>query len=139
VLQVSYGDTDPQKAAVVNTLMGVYLENNLLANRVETTAARQFIASQLPKTRSYCGSSRVGSLAVQRGEQSCRPRRRSKSAVAIIGDLQRQLTSAQTGLADAKAVCSAQEQLEEIYSRQELLLPLASLLPCRSYSKKSNR
>jgi len=27
-----------------------------------------------------------------------------------------------------KTVCSAQEPLEEIYSRQELLLPLASLL-----------
>jgi len=38
--------------------MGVYLENNLL-NRVETTAARQFIASQLPKTRNWVGSAQV--------------------------------------------------------------------------------
>jgi len=30
-------------------------------------------------------------------------------------------------------------QWEEIYSRQELLLPLASLLKYRSYSNKSNR
>jgi len=51
MLQVSYG-IQTQKAAVVNTLMGVYLENNLLANRVETGG--QFIASQLPQTELLC-------------------------------------------------------------------------------------
>jgi capsular exopolysaccharide synthesis family protein len=114
VLQVSYKDTDPQKAAaVVNTLMGVYLENNLLANRVETTAAGQFIASQLPKTEATVRQAEMDLRRFKEENKVVALEEEEKSAVAIIGDLQRQLTSAQTGLADAKAQSAAlKNQLE---------------------------
>lgn len=50
ILRLSYKDVDPKKTAVVvNTLMAVYLENNLLANRADAGAAQQFIEQQLPK------------------------------------------------------------------------------------------
>ncbi|HCF26337.1 MAG TPA: lipopolysaccharide biosynthesis protein, partial [Cyanobacteria bacterium UBA11049] len=52
ILQVSYKDTDPkQAAAIVNTLMAAYLENNLLANRAEAVAAREFLQKQLPQAQ----------------------------------------------------------------------------------------
>ncbi len=104
VLQISYKDTDPQKAAaVVNTLMAVYLENNLLANRVETGVARQFIESQLPKAEATVSQVELALRRFKEENKVVALEEEAKSAVAIIGDLQRQFTSAQTGLADALA------------------------------------
>ena len=104
VLQISYKDTDPQKAAaVVNTLMAVYLENNLLANRVETGSARQFIESELPKAEATVSQVELALRRFKEENKVVALEEEAKSAVAIIGDLQRQFTSAQTGLADALA------------------------------------
>lgn len=104
VLQISYKDTDPQKAAaVVNTLMAVYLENNLLENRVETGTARQFIESQLPKAEATVRQVELALRSFKEENKVVALEEEAKSAVAIIGDLQRQFTSAQTGLADALA------------------------------------
>jgi capsular exopolysaccharide synthesis family protein len=103
VLQVSYEDRDPEKAAaVVNTLIAVYLENNLLANRAEAVAAREFIEKQLPTIEA---SVRQSELALRRFKEENKVvslEEEAKSAVAIIEDLQRQSSSTQTQLADAK-------------------------------------
>ncbi|MEC4984727.1 MAG: polysaccharide biosynthesis tyrosine autokinase [Oscillatoria sp. PMC 1068.18] len=51
VLLITYQDEDPEKAElVVNQLMEIYLKNNILVNRTEAAAAREFITEQLPKT-----------------------------------------------------------------------------------------
>jgi succinoglycan biosynthesis transport protein ExoP len=50
VLQISYKDTDPKTAAeVVNTLMQVYLNQNIVFHRMEVTAARKFLEQHLPE------------------------------------------------------------------------------------------
>jgi polysaccharide biosynthesis transport protein len=49
ILRIAYQDSDPELATrVVNTLMQIYLEQHLLDNRADTTAARKFIERQLP-------------------------------------------------------------------------------------------
>lgn len=51
VLLISYKSRDSQEAVkVVNQLMNIYQENNILVNRTEAAAAREFINQQLPKT-----------------------------------------------------------------------------------------
>ncbi|GJD23846.1 Fis family transcriptional regulator [Rivularia sp. IAM M-261] len=56
ILQISYTNTDPAKAAlVVNQIMKSYIENNRLVNRLEALAARNFIAKQLPATQETVG------------------------------------------------------------------------------------
>ncbi|EAW38322.1 GumC family protein [Lyngbya sp. PCC 8106] len=51
VLTISYTSTDPQEAGdIVNTLIEVYIKNNLLVNRAEAVSAREFISEKLPKT-----------------------------------------------------------------------------------------
>ena len=51
ILLISYKSRDPQEAVkVVDQLMKVYQENNILVNRTEAAAAREFINQQLPKT-----------------------------------------------------------------------------------------
>ena len=49
ILQVSYQDPDPKKATqIVNSLVANYLDNNILVNRAEAVAAREFLEKQLP-------------------------------------------------------------------------------------------
>lgn len=51
ILELAYESPDPEEAAtVINELMAVYQKNNILTNRSEATAAREFIEEQLPKT-----------------------------------------------------------------------------------------
>jgi len=51
VLTVSYTSSEPKEAsAVVDQIMEVYIKNNLLVNRAEAAAAREFINQQLPRT-----------------------------------------------------------------------------------------
>ena len=52
ILKVSYRDIEPeQAAAVVNTLMNFYLENNIATNRAEAKSAREFLEQQLPQAQ----------------------------------------------------------------------------------------
>lgn len=108
VLQISYKDGDPEKAAmVVNTLIAVYLENNILANRAEAVAARRFIEKQLPTTEANV---RQAELALRRFKEENKVvalEEEAKSALEVITDLQRQSSSTQTQLADAKAQSTA--------------------------------
>lgn len=50
LFQVTYNNNDPEVAAlVVNKLVEIYIENDTINNRYETSAAREFIVKQLPK------------------------------------------------------------------------------------------
>ncbi|PZD72711.1 Tyrosine-protein kinase etk [Acaryochloris thomasi RCC1774] len=52
VIELAYESEDPEEAAlVINTLMKVYLADNLRINRLEASSARQYIDQELPKTR----------------------------------------------------------------------------------------
>ena len=51
ILLISYKSRNPQEASdIINKLIEVYIERNIFINRSETTAAREFITNQLPKT-----------------------------------------------------------------------------------------
>ena len=51
VIQLSYQSADPQEAAaVVNTLMTLYIENDILTKKAETAVARDLILQQLPES-----------------------------------------------------------------------------------------
>lgn len=103
ILLVTYKDVDSRRAAaVVNTLMATYLENDIVANRAEAVAARDFIKEQLPTTEATV---RQAELALRRFKEENKVvvlDEEAKSAVAIIADLQRQVNLSQTGIADAK-------------------------------------
>lgn len=104
VLQITYRDADPSKAAaVVNTLMAVYLENNLLANRSEAVSAREFVQKQLPKAEASLRQSESELRQFQERNRVVDLTEEKRAAVAILADMQRQAASANAGLADAKA------------------------------------
>jgi capsular exopolysaccharide synthesis family protein len=104
VLEVSYQDTDPQKAAaVVNTVMATYLENNLLSNRTEVVAAREFVQKQLPQAEASLRQAELALRQFKENNKVVALDEEAKSAVGTLADLQKQMTATETGLADAKA------------------------------------
>ncbi|MGM3305424.1 GumC family protein [Anabaena sp. WFMT] len=50
VMELTYQSNNAiEAAAVVNTLMKIYWEDNILTNRTETKSAKEFLSNQLPK------------------------------------------------------------------------------------------
>jgi len=104
VLEVAYRDVNAEKAAnIVNTLMAIYLENNLLDNRSEAVAAREFVQQQLPKAETSLSQSELELRRFKEQSRMVDLAAEAKSAMEIISDLQRQIVTATTSLADAKA------------------------------------
>jgi capsular exopolysaccharide synthesis family protein len=104
ILQVNYKNRNPKKAAnVVNTLMNLYLDNDISTSRAEAESARELMSRQLPKTQ----------LAVNEAEMSLRKFKQQnnvvdlaeegKSAVGIIGNLETTINTTKAQLDEATA------------------------------------
>jgi capsular exopolysaccharide synthesis family protein len=104
VLQVSYKNRDPKKAAnVVNTLMNLYLENDVLTNRSEAETARQFMDEQLPKTQLAVTEAEIALRKFKQKNNVVDLTEESRSAVSIIGNLETTINAAQAELEQANA------------------------------------
>jgi capsular exopolysaccharide synthesis family protein len=103
ILKISYQNIDPKKAAkVVNTLMDVYLANNIRFNRSEAVAARQFIEKQLPDAEANVRQAEVNLRQFREQNQVFDLEQEKKSIVASIEDLQKQITQTRSQLEDAQ-------------------------------------
>ncbi len=104
VLTVSYKGTDPHEAAaVVNQLMSVYIQNNILTNRAEAVKAGEFIAMQLPRSEATVREAEAALREFKEQNHVINLGEESKSAVAVIQELQTQINETQAKLADANA------------------------------------
>lgn len=115
ILKISYTHTNPEKAAAaVNTVMDVYLNNNILAHRAQAASARMFIEKQLPKAE----------LKVNRAEQLLRQfkekhqivdlKQEANAAVTILSNLQQQREGLKTQIANNKA------EIAELYNKLQV-------------------
>jgi polysaccharide biosynthesis transport protein len=105
VLKVSYSDRNAKRAsAVINQLMEEYIKTNIAATRSEATAAREFIAQELPKTEAV----------VRQADASLREFK-ERSGLADLGSEERMLS---TSLGDIEnQITRARTDLTEIASR----------------------
>jgi len=104
VLQVTYRDKNPERAAaVVNTLMTSYLENNIVNNRSAAAAARKFIEEQLPEARATLQQRESALRAFREQNRIVSLPEEKRTAVDTSADIQRQINTIQTQLADAQA------------------------------------
>ena len=104
ILQVSYKNRDPQKATtVVNTLMALYLENDVQTNSAEAEAARLFMSDQLPKTQRAVNEAEVGLRKFKQQNNVVDLGEEGKSAVSIIGNLETTINTTQAQLDEATA------------------------------------
>lgn len=103
ILQIAYQSPNPkQAAAVVNELMNVYRDNNILTNRSEATAAREFIEEQLPKTEKLVRDAEEKLREFKEENSIIALSQEASSTVGILAGLDKQLIQAQASLDDAQ-------------------------------------
>lgn len=127
VLKVSYTDTNPKTAATIaNTLMAVYLKNNILSHRAQTKAAREFIEEQLPKAEAIVSQSEEALRRFKEANKVVALDKEAESTVSIITDLQQKITAAQSEMADANAQAELFQRRLGISSQQAVVFAALS-------------
>ena len=103
ILQISYDSPNPEEAAkVVNELMAVYRKNNIVVNRSEATAEREFIEKQLPKTEKTLQEQEEKLRQFKEENNVIALSQEASSTVSILSSLDQQIIQAQASLDDAK-------------------------------------
>lgn len=122
ILAVSYKDNDPEKAAtVVNTLMEVYLQNNILINRTETSTARDFIERELPKAQANVEQAEADLRQFEAKHHISALEEELESIVKQTDGWQQQIVTAQSQLSDFSSELPIQELVKEIQQLQSQL------------------
>lgn len=130
VLRISYTSRDPeQAAAVVNTIMNLYLENDILTNRSEAAAARQFMAKQLPKTQEAVNNAEVALRIFKQKHQIANLSEETRSAVATIGNLDNEMNTVRAQLDEVNAQTNELRQKVELNSQEAIAVSALSQSP----------
>ncbi len=104
ILKVAYQSPDAEAAKlIVDTLMSVYLDEHLLANRAEAAAAREFIEKQLPDAEDRARQAEAALRAFKERNQVIDLEAEARSAVSALENLQASMTNVSSKMADAEA------------------------------------
>ncbi|MDZ7960114.1 MAG: polysaccharide biosynthesis tyrosine autokinase [Aulosira sp. DedQUE10] len=121
VLLVSYKSPSPEEsAAVVNSMMNLYLENDILTNRSEAEATRQFMAKQLPNNKRAVQEAEAALRIFKQKYNVVDLAEETKSAVAIIGNLDSNINNARADFDQATAQTNELRQKVNLSSQQAL-------------------
>ncbi|AFZ26281.1 capsular exopolysaccharide biosynthesis protein [Cylindrospermum stagnale PCC 7417] len=113
ILKISYKDANPKIAAqVVNMQIEVYLEHNLISQKSEATAARQFLEKQVPNAELILRKLEAASRDFKEKNQVISLQEEATKGVEITSDLERQIRDTQSKIAGVTAQFSSiQKQL----------------------------
>ena len=104
VIELKYKHADANvSAAVVNTLMALYLEDNLETNRSQSIAARQFISEQLPRSESKLRQTQRQLKEFKQRNQLVEPKTEAGAALQEMAELQSDIISTRAALMDTQA------------------------------------
>ena len=130
VLRITYTSLDPEEAAaVVNTVMDIYLENDIQANRSEAAATRRFLAKQLPKTQAAVDNAEVALRIFKQKYRIADLAEETRSAVNIIGDLDREINTVQAQLDEVNAQTNELRQKVDLNSQNAIAVSALSQSP----------
>jgi uncharacterized protein involved in exopolysaccharide biosynthesis len=130
VLQLSYKNSDPLTAAsVINTLMNLYVENDILTNRAEVEAVSQFMSQQLPKTQIAVNKAEVALRKFKQQNNVVDLAEESKTAVSTIGNLETGITTTKSQIEDLKAQSKELRQKVNLNSQDAITFSATSQSP----------
>ncbi len=133
LLELSYVDTDPRKAAaIVNTLMKVYIESDINANRAQTRSARDFIAQQLPLRKKALQAAEQRLQIFKQQNRVLDLKAEASSTVSILTDLERQVAVTRTDLASQTAQMESIKQIFGVSSQEAVIAGFVSESPSTS-------
>ena len=123
ILRISYSSRDSQEAQlVVDKLMEIYLEYNVTANRTQASAARQFIAQQLPATEAALKNTETALRDYQQANQIVDLEEEGEVLVEQIGELNQQIEQIKGNQRKITAQIAELEQKLGISSQEALVL-----------------
>ncbi|MDM3849280.1 MAG: polysaccharide biosynthesis tyrosine autokinase [Aphanizomenon gracile PMC627.10] len=122
ILEISYATTDPRQATqIVNSLMKVYIENDINANRLQTKSARQFIAEQLPKGKLVLNLAERRMLNFKQENRVLDLRAEAASSASILADLDKQVVVTKSALSVQTAKMASIRRLFGINSQEAVI------------------
>ncbi|MDJ0687518.1 MAG: polysaccharide biosynthesis tyrosine autokinase [Xenococcaceae cyanobacterium MO_188.B32] len=94
VIQIYYKDEDPEiAAAVVNTLMDVYIKEQIRGNQAEPAIAKEFINKQLPQVESNVAKAESALRRFKEANNVIALQKEAESTVLQIANLNRDIAS----------------------------------------------
>ncbi|MBD1897442.1 polysaccharide biosynthesis tyrosine autokinase [Coleofasciculus sp. FACHB-129] len=130
VLQISVKGKDPEEAAkIVNKLMDLYREKNVLNNRAQAAAAREFISKQLPKTEATVRQAEAALRSFKEQNNIVALEEEGSSAVKAIAELDSKKAQTQAELEDATARVAAFQSKIGLNSQRAMALNSLSQSP----------
>ncbi len=130
VLQVNYQDRNPERAAgVVNTLISLYIENDILTNRAEAETASRFMREQLPQTQLAVTTAEVALRKFKQQHSIVDLGEEAKIAVSTIGNLETGIIAARSQLEDIQAQNKELHQKLDLKSQDAMTLSATSQSP----------
>jgi polysaccharide biosynthesis transport protein len=101
ILEVTYKDEEPQVAAkVVNQAIASYIQDHTLNNRSETTAAREFIARQLPQVEANLKQAEADLRIFQNQNRLADLEQETTANIDSLSEISNQIDESQAELED---------------------------------------
>ncbi|MDH6098929.1 polysaccharide biosynthesis tyrosine autokinase [Anabaenopsis sp. FSS-46] len=123
IMQLSYRDTSPDQArAIVNQLMYAYLDNNVLTNRSQATAARKFLMEELPKVEAQVASAELALRLFKEKYEIVALEEEAKQGVERLYEISNQITLLRARLADANSRSGALQNQLALSTQQAVSL-----------------
>jgi capsular exopolysaccharide synthesis family protein len=130
IIEISYTDANPRTAAlVVNTLMKLYIENDINANRNQTKSARDFLYRQLPLRKAALQSAEGRLEAFKLRNKVLDLKAEATSNVTFLIDLDRQVSDTSTELETQTAKIESIRQIFGISPQSAAMLNFVSESP----------
>jgi polysaccharide biosynthesis transport protein len=121
VLEVSFRNPSSKKAAeVVNKIFQLYLQNDIQVNRAQTRAARQFIATQLPRAERELQNAEIVLRRFKETNHVVDLKGEAKVAVEGAGKLLEELAKAKMEYSEAAIRSEELRQLLKVNGRQAI-------------------
>ena len=102
IVRVAYQDHNPKLAAqVVNTLVANYLDRNIMVNRAEAVAAREFLEKQLPKTEQSLRKIEAEIRKIKEDNQITSTKGETAAIIENLKNIEQEIANAQGSIASS--------------------------------------
>lgn len=130
VLRVSYASRNPEEAAeVVNTIMSLYLKNDILINSSEAEATRKILTKRLPQNEAAVNFSGLELRRFKQKNNIVDIAEETKSSVAFMGNLNNEINIVKAQIEDINAQADALRQKIGLTSQEAIIVSNLSQSP----------
>ena len=130
VLEVAYQSPDPKLSAmIVNTIVDVYIQNDMQVNRAAAASAQEFISGQLPDSEDQVSAAESKLLEFKERNGIVDLSEESKNTVTELSQLNNSLTQLKSDIANSAAQATKIQQNLKLTPQEAYLVGLVSESP----------